>query len=74
LPPTPIALPGRDSLKAVARPEETGALYFVAIGDGSGAHYFSKTLEEHNEAVRRYLARLRNQAGAPPAPHKSGEP
>jgi UPF0755 protein len=33
----------------------------VATGDGTGAHYFSKTLEEHNEAVRRYLARLRQQ-------------
>jgi UPF0755 protein len=74
LPPTPIALPGRGSLQAVAHPEETGALYFVAIGDGSGAHYFSKTLEEHNEAVRRYLARLRNQAGAARSPHTSGEP
>lgn len=68
LPPTPIALPGRESLKAVAHPEETGALYFVAVGDGSGAHYFSKTLEEHNEAVRRYLARLRSQAGAAQPP------
>ena len=75
LPPTPIALPGKESLMAVAQPEETGALYFVAIGDGTGAHYFSKTLEEHNEAVRRYLARLRNQAGAAARPARtSGEP
>jgi UPF0755 protein len=37
----------------------------VATGDGTGAHYFSKTLEEHNQAVRRYLARLRQQ-GTPP--------
>lgn len=64
LPPTPIALPGKDSIEAVVQPEETGALYFVAVGDGTGAHYFSKTLEEHNEAVKRYLARQRNQAGA----------
>jgi cell division protein YceG involved in septum cleavage len=33
----------------------------VATGDGTGAHYFSKTLEEHNEAVRRYLIRFRRQ-------------
>jgi UPF0755 protein len=65
LPPTPIALPGRDSVFAAARPEETGAIFFVATGDGTGAHYFSKTLEEHNEAVRRYLARLRNQSSPP---------
>lgn len=62
LPPTPIALPSRDSVLAAVRPDETGALYFVATGDGTGAHYFSKTLEEHNEAVKRYLARLRHQA------------
>jgi peptidoglycan lytic transglycosylase G len=60
LPPTPIALPGRESVLAAVRPEETGALFFVATGDGTGSHYFSKTLEEHNAAVRRYLARIRS--------------
>jgi len=65
LPPTPIALPGRDSLLAVVQPQETGALYFVATGEGDGAHYFSKTLKEHNEAVRRYLARLRARQRQP---------
>jgi UPF0755 protein len=62
LPPTPIALPGRESLMAVVRPNETGDIFFVATGDGTGAHYFSKTLEEHNAAVRRFLNRLRQQA------------
>jgi UPF0755 protein len=62
LPPTPIALPGKESVMATVQPDETGALFFVATGDGSGAHYFSKTLEEHNEAVKRYLARLRKQS------------
>jgi UPF0755 protein len=65
LPPTPIALPGRESVFAAVRPEETGAIFFVATGDGTGAHYFSKTLEEHNQAVRRYLARLRQQGPSP---------
>jgi UPF0755 protein len=67
LPPTPIALPGRDSLRAAVQPEDTGALYFVATGAGDGAHHFSRTLEEHNQAVQAYLARLRSQARAPPA-------
>jgi UPF0755 protein len=52
LPPTPIALPGRASLRAAARPAATKALYFVARGDGSSE--FSETLEAHNRAVAKY--------------------
>lgn len=52
LPPTPIALPGRAALEASLHPAEGDTLYFVARGDGS--HYFSRTLEEHQEAVRQY--------------------
>lgn len=59
LPPTPIALPSRDSLAAATRPLETGDLYFVATGEPDGSHVFSATLEAHNAAVARYLARLR---------------
>jgi UPF0755 protein len=69
LPPTPIALPGREALRAAVHPEETGELYFVASGLGDGAHHFSKTLEEHNAAVKQYLVRLREAAGtAKPVP------
>ena len=52
LPPTPIALPGRDAIDAVMHPQEGDALYFVSRGDGS--HKFSATLEEHNQAVIKY--------------------
>ena len=65
LPPTPIALPGRESIMAVVRPDETGDIFFVAVGDGTGAHHFSKTLEEHNAAVRQFLSRLRQQPQPP---------
>ncbi len=57
LPPTPIALPGRDSIVATLHPEKTDAIFFVATGDGSGGHYFSATVGEHNQAVQRYLER-----------------
>jgi len=52
LPPTPIAMPGRESLSAVLHPADTKALYFVATG--GGRHVFSETLEEHNAAVQKY--------------------
>lgn len=56
LPPTPIALPGLASIQAVTRPTETNALYFVA--DAQGGHVFSRTLDEHNRAVRAYRRAL----------------
>ena len=59
LPPTPIALPSKGAIDAVTRPLETGDIFFVATGIGDGSHEFSATLEEHNAAVARYLARLR---------------
>jgi UPF0755 protein len=52
LTPTPIALPGKESLYAALHPAASDALYFVARGDGSSQ--FSKTLNEHNKAVQRY--------------------
>jgi UPF0755 protein len=52
LPPTPIALAGRESIEASLNPISSSYLYFVSKGDGS--HYFSSTLEEHNAAVRQY--------------------
>jgi UPF0755 protein len=64
LPPTPVALPGREALLAATQPEDTSALYFVATGLGDGAHHFSSTLEEHNSAVQTYLVHLRNQERA----------
>jgi UPF0755 protein len=52
LPPTPIAIPSKESLLAAAHPAQSKALYFVAKGDGSS--HFSETLMEHESAVDRY--------------------
>jgi UPF0755 protein len=51
LPPTPIAMPGKASLMAAARPAEGDEFYFVA--NGKGGHTFSVTLEEHQAAVNK---------------------
>ena len=53
LTPTPISLPSAASLHAAVNPAQTESLYFVATGDGG--HKFSKTLEEHNAAVKKYI-------------------
>ncbi|MFC4158351.1 endolytic transglycosylase MltG [Chitinimonas lacunae] len=52
LTPTPIAMPGREALLAAVNPASSKWLYFVAKGDGTS--HFSETLEQHNQAVRRY--------------------
>ncbi|MDY0136073.1 MAG: endolytic transglycosylase MltG [Thiomicrospira sp.] len=53
LPPTPIAMPSREAIRAALHPDDSNSLYFVA--KGGGEHHFSATLEEHNRAVRRYI-------------------
>lgn len=52
LPPTPIAMPGWESVQAALHPAKSSALYFVAKGNGT--HQFSTSLAEHNRAVSRY--------------------
>lgn len=65
LPPTPIAMPGGEAIKATLHPAETNALYFVAKGDGT--HYFSSTLREHNNAVNKYqINRRKNYSSSKP--------
>lgn len=61
LPPTPIALPGIESLRAAVNPQMSGAIFFVATGQGDGSHFFSATLAEHQAAVKRYLSRLKQR-------------
>jgi len=53
LPPTPIAMPGPDALRAAVRPAQSDYLYFVSRGDGSSE--FSRKLADHNRAVDRFI-------------------
>jgi UPF0755 protein len=53
LPPGPIANPGMTSLKAALNPAPVKYLYFVSKKDGS--HFFSSSLNEHNQAINRYI-------------------
>ncbi len=55
LPPTPIALPGINSIAAALHPGSGDYLYFVAQGDGGSQ--FSVSLEDHLAAVRKYQLR-----------------
>ncbi len=59
LPPTPIALAGREAINATLHPDKTSYLYFVAYSDGSGRHVFSKNLKDHEKAVDRYQRKKR---------------
>jgi UPF0755 protein len=58
LPPGPIASPGKDSIRAAARPAQTPYLYYVARNDGTGRHYFSSTPEQFEVDVQRSRANL----------------
>lgn len=66
MPPTPIAMVGREAIHAALNPVEGKSLYFVARGDGS--HVFSETLEAHNKAVREFQLNRRADYRSSPAP------
>ena len=66
MPPTPIALAGREAIHAALHPSSGKSLYFVARGDGS--HVFSDSLSAHNRAVRKYQLKRRADYRSSPAP------
>ncbi|CAA0089359.1 Endolytic murein transglycosylase [Zhongshania aliphaticivorans] len=70
LPPSPIALAGREAIHAALHPAEGDTIFFVAKGDGT--HYFSATLKEHETAVKQYQLNRRraDYRSAPPVQEK----
>lgn len=62
LPPSPIALAGRDSIHAAFNPADEKNIYFVATGDKDGRHKFSTNKDDHDLAVKAYLAKTNNEA------------
>ena len=64
LPPGPICNPGLAALRAAVRPARTDFLYFVA--DNTGGHVFSRTFEEHLDAIAA-SRRMREAAQEEPA-------
>jgi UPF0755 protein len=71
LPPTPIAMVGREAIHAALNPVSGSSLYFVARGDGS--HVFSDDLDAHNNAVREYQLKRRADYRSSPAPATSSD-
>ena len=59
LPPTPIALPSAEAIRATMHPDDSDVLYFVATGNGG--HKFSRTYQEHQKAVEEYRTVMRNK-------------
>jgi len=58
LPPGPIGNPGEAALSAAMAPADVDYVYFVSKNNGT--HYFSKTLDEHNNAVNKYQRNTSN--------------
>ncbi|MFP3014433.1 MAG: endolytic transglycosylase MltG [Arsenophonus sp.] len=52
LPPSPISMPGRASIKAAAHPDKTNYFYFVSMGNGK--HIFTTNFNDHNLAIKHY--------------------
>ncbi|WP_411960575.1 endolytic transglycosylase MltG [Pseudomonas mandelii] len=71
LPPTPIAMVGREAIHAALNPVAGNSLYFVARGDGS--HVFSDDLDAHNNAVREFQLKRRADYRSSPAPVSAPE-
>ncbi|BAC24239.1 yceG [Wigglesworthia glossinidia endosymbiont of Glossina brevipalpis] len=53
LPPTPISMPGFESIYAAAHPKKSNYFYFVS--NGYGSHIFSENFNNHKKAIKQYI-------------------
>ncbi|WP_275900571.1 endolytic transglycosylase MltG [Paenibacillus periandrae] len=51
LPPGPIASPSLSSIKAAIYPADNNFLYYVTKKDGTKAHYFGETFDQHQKNI-----------------------
>ncbi|MFQ5949274.1 MAG: endolytic transglycosylase MltG, partial [Nitrospiria bacterium] len=70
LPPGPISNPGRESIHAALYPADVDYLYFVSKNNGT--HHFSKTIREHNDAVRKYQLERKSEVMCRSCTQKAG--
>jgi UPF0755 protein len=54
LPPSPIANPGLEALKAAANPKDSPYWYY--LHDSNGQIHYAKSLEEHTQNINKYLS------------------
>ena len=60
LPPAPLQMPNKSAINAVLNAPEHDYMYIVSKGDGSGEHFFAKTMSQHNRNIEKYKKALRN--------------
>jgi UPF0755 protein len=61
LPPAPISNPGVVALDAVFNPDQTDYMFFVVNDINKGTHFFSKTLQDHNQVRADYISNFRSK-------------
>lgn len=59
LPPGPINMPSKSAINGVLNAPLHDYIFIVSKGDGTGEHYFAKTLRQHNNNLQKYKRAIR---------------
>jgi len=60
LPPGAINMPSKSAIDGVLNAANHEYIFIVSKGDGTGEHYFAKTLRQHNNNLQKYKRALNN--------------